>query len=176
MKSIVVYSSKTGFTKRYAEMISKELGCSAVTLDVAKKQDLSSYNQLIYGGSLYASGVLGLKKIMGKINTSNFDKVVVFGVGATSYNEKLIDELILKNYPNGQPENHKFFYLRGGFNYSKLNTVDKFLMDMMKKSIEKKNVEDLTDDDRGLLDSYQNPVDFVSRESVEDILKYCKEE
>lgn len=176
MKSIVVYSSKTGFTKRYAEIISKELDCSALALDEAKKHDLTAYDQLIYGGSLYASGVLGLKKMLGIIGSSDFQKVVVFGVGATSYNESLIDELISKNYPKGQPTNHKFFYLRGGFNFNKLNSVDKFLMGMMKKSIEKKKVEDRTEDDKGLLASFDNPVDFVSKESMGDILKYCKED
>lgn len=176
MKSIVVYSSKTGFTKKYAEMISEELCCSAITIDEAKKQDLTAYDQLIYGGSLYASGVLGLKKFLGMMGQIEFEKVAVFGVGATSYNENLIDELIKKNYPKGKPENHRFFYLRGGFNYNKLNSVDKFLMGMMKKNIEKKKEEDLTEDDKGLLASFDKPVDFVSKDFIKDILKYCKED
>lgn len=176
MKSIVIYSSKTGFTKRYAKIISQELGCKVLSFDEAKKEDISVYDQIIYGGSLYASGVLGLKKMLNIIEKNKYKRVVVFGVGTTSYNESLTDELISKNYPKGQPDNHKFFYLRGGFNFNKLNFVDKFLMNMMKKSIEKKKYEDMTEDDKGLIAAFDNPVDFVSKDLTAGILECCKED
>ena len=39
MKKIVVYSSKTGNTKKIGEAIADELGCKAVSFDVAKDID-----------------------------------------------------------------------------------------------------------------------------------------
>ena len=39
MKTIIVYSSQTGFTKRYADWLAEELGADAITLDEAKKTE-----------------------------------------------------------------------------------------------------------------------------------------
>ena len=40
MKSIVIYSSQTGFTKKYAEWISEESGAECVEFKKAKKLSL----------------------------------------------------------------------------------------------------------------------------------------
>ena len=41
MKTIVIYNSKTGFTKRYAEWISEALSCECVELKEASKKAAS---------------------------------------------------------------------------------------------------------------------------------------
>ena len=40
MKTIVIYTSQTGFTKRYAEWIAEAMGADCFELSVAKKKDL----------------------------------------------------------------------------------------------------------------------------------------
>ena len=52
MKTIVIYNSQTGFTKRYAEWIAKAAGADCLELSVAKKKDLTSYEAIIFGGGL----------------------------------------------------------------------------------------------------------------------------
>ena len=39
MKTIVIYNSQTGFTKRYAEWIAQESGADCFELSVAKKKN-----------------------------------------------------------------------------------------------------------------------------------------
>jgi flavodoxin len=70
MKTVVIYKSKTGFTKKYAEWISEEL--SADIFDVSKVtiNMLTAYDTVIYGGGLYAVGINGVKLI-----TKNLDKL-----------------------------------------------------------------------------------------------------
>ena len=49
MKTIVIYNSQTGFTKRYAEWIAEETGADCLALSAAKKKDLAIYEAIIFG-------------------------------------------------------------------------------------------------------------------------------
>ena len=50
MKTIVIYNSQTGFTKRYAQWIAEAAGADCLALPDAKKKDLTAYEAIIYGG------------------------------------------------------------------------------------------------------------------------------
>ena len=50
MKTIVIYNSQTGFTKRYAQWIAEAAGADCLALSDAKKKDLTAYEAIIYGG------------------------------------------------------------------------------------------------------------------------------
>lgn len=66
MKTIVIYNSQTGFTKRYAEWISEEAGAELLALSDAKNKDFSEYETIIFGSWACAGGInkIGwLKKI-----------------------------------------------------------------------------------------------------------------
>jgi len=52
MKSIVVYSSLSGFTKRYAEWISEEAGSDCVSVDSASIEKLSEYDVVMFGSQV----------------------------------------------------------------------------------------------------------------------------
>lgn len=53
MKTLIVYTSQTGFTKRYADWLAEELQADVMTLEEAKKQDTQYFDTadvIIYGG------------------------------------------------------------------------------------------------------------------------------
>ena len=60
MKSIVIYKSKYGSTKQYALWIAEELGCEAVDAKQVKADDLLEYDNIVYGGGLYAEVINGV--------------------------------------------------------------------------------------------------------------------
>jgi menaquinone-dependent protoporphyrinogen IX oxidase len=172
MKKVVVYKSKTGFTKKYAEYIGEAVGCNIYDFKSSKSLNLDNYDVVIYGGSLYASGILGLKKFKTRLKNQ---KLIVFAVGATPPKEGLDEELIEANFNKEERKNVKFFYMRGGFDFNSLNLVDKGLMKMMKKSIEKKDPEERTPDEKGMLNAFDNPVDFTRPKNIEPLLDYLGE-
>lgn len=112
MKPIVIYESKTGFTKKYAQLISETLNCQMYSRKESKKIELDTHSVIIYGGSLYASGVLGLKKLKKRLNKQ---PLIVFAVGASAPKEGLIDELTAANFSEDEKDSIRFFYMRGGF-------------------------------------------------------------
>lgn len=172
MKTVVIYKSKTGFTKKYAEWISKELSADIFDAANVNINMLAKYDTIIYGGSLYAAGIIGINLI-----TKNFDKlrskrIVVFATGVSPSRDEVITEIRDKNFTTDQQKSIKFFYLRGGFNYSKLNIFDKFLMTLLKWKIKNKKQEDLSSDEIGMLSIYDKPVDYTNKKNIEKIITY----
>lgn len=172
MKAIVVYKSKTGFTRKYAEWIAEDLSADIFEVSKVNIDMLTQYDTIIYGGSLYAVGIIGVKLITRNINKLKDKKVVVFATGASPSRDEVIREVADKNFTPEEQKYIKFFYLRGGFNYSKLNVFDKFLMTLLKWKIKNKKQEELSNDEIGMLSVYDKPVDYTVRKNVESIIAY----
>lgn len=170
MKTIVIYMSKTGFTRKYAEWIANDLNADMYDISKVNVDMLADYDTVIYGGSLHAVGIIGVKFITVNIGLFKDKKVVVFATGATPPREADINEVRNKNFTAQQLKYIKFFYLRGGFDYSKLNLFDKFLMTLLKLKLKMK--KELTPDERGMLASYNKPVDFASKKNIDEIIAY----
>ncbi len=83
MSMIVVYSSHTGFTKRYATWLAEELGCRAVSLDDEPRFDASGFDIVAMGGWLHAGGLAGKKWLVRARERHPQARFVVFAVGAT---------------------------------------------------------------------------------------------
>ena len=79
MKNIaVIYKSKYGTTKQYAKWIAEELGASLFEASSINPSQLMTYDVVVYGGGLYAGGIIGVKLVTGNPCKS----LVVFTVGA----------------------------------------------------------------------------------------------
>ena len=159
MKRIVVYKSSTGFTAKYANWIAEELGCEAIELNKIKKCDLVKYDEIIYGGWLMANMVCGYNKI----NEMNLKKVIVFGVGMTVPNDEVVAKLAEQN----KIKKDNFFYFEGGYNPKKVGFFKKMMMNMIKKSIEKK--EEKTAEDLHMLETFKG-ADNTNREAIKPLI------
>ena len=171
MKTIVIYKSKAGYVKRYAQWIAEELSADLFKASKADVKMLCSYDTVIYGGGLYAVGINGIKFIKQNLDSLKEKKVIVFGTGASPWREEIVDEVRNKNFTEEQQKLMRFFYMRGGFDFGKLKPVDKVLMIMMKRMLKKK--KELTPDERGLLASYDHPVDFTNKKNITQLITYA---
>lgn len=164
---LIIYNSKYGATKKYADALSRELNAPAVTTKEAN--NLESYDTLIFGGGLYAGGVSGIKLL-----TKNFEKlkdknIIVFTVGLSDPNQtdytKLKDLLFTKE----MQDKIKFFHLRGGMDYKNLSFIHNQMMKMMYKQTLKKENKD--DQDNLLIKTYGGNIDFFDENSISPILE-----
>ncbi len=178
MKTLIVYWSKTGFVKKYADWMAEELSAEIISGKKIKKEELKEYDSYIFGGSLYAVGINGADFIKKNIKELEAKKTVVFATGASPAKKDIIEEVKSKNFSTEEQKYFKFFYLRGGFDYSKLRFKDKVLMRMMKWKLnsKKKKGEQMTEEEKGMLAAFDNPVDFTDRDNIEEIVSYFKEE
>ena len=139
MKAIVVYSSKTGFVKKYAEWIAKELSIRAVRTEDINVKDLMDHDTIIFGGGLYAGGINGIKLVKKSLDKFDNKKIAMFIAGASPGRKHEIDEVWDKNFSKEEQNRMGLFYLRGGFDYEKLGMKDKMLMTLLKKKLQSKN-------------------------------------
>ena len=171
-KCVVVYRSGSGFTKRYAEWIAEELNCNLLEGKNVKIVDLIPYETIIYGGGLYAIGVNGLKLITKNFNKLKDKKLIVFAVGATPVRQETTEEIINANIPREQQDKISFYYFRGGFDYNRLNRLNKIVMNLMKMKL--KHTKNPNPDEKGMLASYDRPLDFTKKTTIEPLIKQVK--
>ena len=164
MERIVVYKSSTGFTAKYAKWIAEVLGCEAVELKKIKKGELQHYDEVIYGGWIMANMVNGYNKI----SQLNLKKVIVFGVGMSVPSEEVIGKIVEQN----KLTKESFFYFEGGYNPKKVGFLKKMMMNMIRKSIEKK--EEKTADDMHMLETFKG-ADNTKKEFIKPLINYVLE-
>jgi menaquinone-dependent protoporphyrinogen IX oxidase len=176
MKTLIIYWSKTGFVKKYAEWLAEELKADIIPAKEVTKAKLKEYDSYIFGGSLYAVGINGADFIKKNIEELEGKKTAVFATGASLPTKEVIEEVKNKNFTEEEQRYFKFFYLRGGFDYSKLGFKDKVLMGIMKWKLnsKKKKGEELTEEEKGLLAAYEKPVDFTDKDNIKEIVEYFK--
>lgn len=172
MNTVVIYKSKTGYTRKYAEWVAEELSADIFDASKVDIKMLNKYDTIIYGGSLYAVGINGVKLIKKNINQLKDKKLVVFATGASPLRDSVINEVVSNNFTIEEQKEIKFFYLRGGFNYKKLNIFDKFLMLLLKWKIKNKKKEELSADEIGMLAIYDKSVDFTDKKNIKKIVMY----
>lgn len=82
MKTAIIYQTKTGSTKKYANWIAEATGAEVMTFDQAAEADLSSFDRVIASSGTYA-GRMPLTKFL-KDNWSELKEKEIFilAVGA----------------------------------------------------------------------------------------------
>ena len=133
MKTIVVYSSKTGFTLKYAKKLSEELNGELINVKNIKKRTWNKDETVIYGGSLKA-GLIRDFSHFNKTVKVNPGQLIVFACGLTSRDDQVkIQEIKKANHLETIP----FYYFTGGVDYSQLGFASKSLLKMICNSIKK---------------------------------------
>jgi menaquinone-dependent protoporphyrinogen IX oxidase len=139
MKILVVYKSKTGFTKWYAEIIAKVAKAELIDFKDMTTSKMSEFDVVVYGGGLYAGKVNGFKKAKEMFAKSSAKKLVVFATGGTpnSVTEE-IERIWKNNLSEEEIVSISHFYMQAGLCYEKMSFPDRTLMKMLAKVLDKK--------------------------------------
>ena len=168
MRSIVIFSSKTGNTERYAKWIAEDLGTKAVPANKVKVKDLKEYDTIIYGAGIYAERINGIKFVRKNIKKLGGKRIIVFANGLSFDDKESIDKMKEKNFTTDELKQIEFFYMRGAFYMEKLPLKEKMMMTVVKKAM--KDKEDLEEDEKMLLDALNNPFDHVNKANIKKII------
>ncbi len=174
MKLLVTYKSKTGFSKRYAEMIAEETGCEALAFDEMTVDKMSEFDIVVFGGGLYAGGVNGLAKARSMFEKSNAKEFIIFATGGTPNAAKeAIDEVWMRNLNMEELEAIPHYYMQAGICYEKMSFADKALMKMVASMLSKK--ADKTDFEEGFALAIKESYDISDRKYAEPLIRYLVE-
>ena len=105
MKALIIYKSKTGFTKWYAEFIAKEVDGNLMDFKEVTAEIMSGYDVVVYGGGLYAGMINGYKKAKEMFEKSSANRFILFATGGTPNEATKEIEEVWKN--NLQQKNCK---------------------------------------------------------------------
>ena len=158
--TIIVYESNTGFTARYAAMLSGKLGIPAHPLAEAL-QVFSAGTKVIHMGWLMASSVAGYKKA-----ARHFIIEAVVGVGLADTGTQ--DEAVRKacRIPADTP----VFTVQGGMDAARLQTPYRLAIRMLTKAMASK--KNPTPDEARMTALLQKGGDYVSERELTAVLAW----
>ena len=174
MKTIVIYTSQTGFTKRYAEWISEATGAECVEFKQAIKKNLSDYDAVIYGGWFMAGGIKNLDWFKNQIPALSAagKKIIVYGVGGSPAESPDVPKAMRRNFTEEEWNSLKAFYCPGGYNYEKMSGFSKFMMKMFTKMLA--NKKDASEEEKKMAEMISHSYDISDRKYIEPILAELK--
>ncbi len=173
MKTIVIYNSQTGFTKRYAEWIAGKCDADCYELSEAKKKNMDNYDAIIYGGWACAGGISKLSWFKGNINKWEGKKLIAFCVGGSPLENPEIESALKKNFSEDEMKKVSVFYCPGGFNYEKMSTTSKLMMKMFIKTLKSK--KNKTEEDEIMIKMISSSYDISDKKYIEPILECLNE-
>lgn len=138
MKTIVIYNSQTGFTKRYAGWIAEAAGADCMELQAAKKKSMEAYEAVVFGGWARAGGISGINWFKSNMDKWADKKLMVFCVGASPIDSPDIEPALKQNFTETQWKKVSVFYCPGGLNYEKMSVSSKLMMKMFVKALKAK--------------------------------------
>ncbi|WAW14551.1 flavodoxin domain-containing protein [Peptostreptococcus equinus] len=177
-KGIIIYKSKYGASKKYANWIAEETNLKVKEIEDVTVFDIEKNDIIILVGGVYAS-VFACYSFMKKhIDVLRFKKLAIFCVGAAdsddSYKDALMDDSnILKI--------GEFFYGRGSMDIKNMTFRDKTIMKLVRKALlRKKKHEDLSIDEGKLnaddmLDMIDNSSDWTDKSYIVPLVSWFNE-
>lgn len=156
---VIVYQSKTGFTKRYADLLSAKM-----RLKVFRVKELSKVNkdeEIIFLGWMKVGKIQGFDKLR------KYNVKAVCGSGTARTAEPNNETVIARNKIEGIP----FFYLRGGcFPLKELRGLDKIMLSMFVKMLKSRKNKDEKQEEA--ISIIINGFDGVKEENLEPVLEW----
>lgn len=171
MKTVVVYQSNTGFTKKYAQWISEELSCDLAAYEDAAKK-ISDYDVIVYGGGIMAGRITGLDKLK-KNSLISGKKLILFATGATNKNAaELINNIRDNNLSTEEQKSIPFYYFESGINYENMGFLSKTVLKSMYKSLQKK--KNRTEEETGMMHALMKSNDHSDKALIKPLITYVK--
>jgi menaquinone-dependent protoporphyrinogen IX oxidase len=172
-KVLLVYKTKTGFTKQYVDWITEEVKCEVIAYEKLKTTAVENFDIIIYGASIHAGHISGLNEFRKRIKNVVGKRIIFFATGGAPGMEEVVEKIIENNLLENEKTNIKFFYFQSGLNYEKMALFDKMIMKTYSKILslksKKTKIEDGTS--KAVLASYNNS----SKEYIKPMISYLKE-
>lgn len=137
-QTLVLYRSKYGAAKKYAELLRAQTGCTVCEAARADALSFGPYRCIVFIGGIYASGIAGLSTLRRHLGRLQGKRVAVFAVGASPADEKALAALKAHNM-KGPLQDIPLFYGRGAWNEQAMTFKDRTLCRLLRKAVSRKD-------------------------------------
>jgi menaquinone-dependent protoporphyrinogen IX oxidase len=166
MKTLILYTSKTGNTKTYAEDIAKQVNGDVAPLKGFRVKKMQDYDTIVFGGWVEGGTIKGLDKFLSFYPKISKKNVIVFSVGMAvptpDGRSLMIEQNLLDMY------HVRYYQFRGSFDMKKLHfPYNLLIMNSLKMMA---NDATATADQKMLLGIKDNPIIVYDREKVDKVV------
>lgn len=170
-KTLLVYVSKTGFTKKYVDWLNERITCKTVPLKKIEESDLHSFEVIIYGGGIRAGRIYGLKQFRKKTKSiQGSARIIVFATGAAPYDSTIVSNLKSENFSDEELKTTPFFYFQSGLNYEKMSYGSRLLLKIYGKILDaKKNKSNIESETSSAI---SHSYDYTDQEYLNPLVDY----
>lgn len=163
MKAIV-YTSNTGNSEYYSQLLAQQIGLPAYSLTQAKKI-LSSDTEIIYFGWVMAGTIKGYASANKKFNI-----LAVCAVGMCQSGSQI--EILRKK--NNISDKVALFSLQGNLDIKKLHGFYRLMMNIMVKVVVKelKDKKDCTLEEKDMLEMMLNKKEIMKTENLKPVIDW----
>ena len=161
---LIVYKSKYGSTKQYAQWINKDIPSDLVDADKEDKHDFTGYDVIVFGGYIRMDRIVVAPLIVSNWGDIKAKKVILFTSSGTPPGHPNIQKIYHSNLPEEIRKEIKYFPLRGKILSKDLSFFDKFLV----------AVGRIMERDESLKSLMTEDFDEVKLENLIPLLEYVK--
>lgn len=173
-KKIVLYTSKRGSTKQYAEWIAEELGCEAVSLRDADLATLPEYDLIIYGSWLRGSGIVDYDQLDPYLEGLK-DRTILFVTGISEYNPANYLQICEINFDGRENmDQMQLYFCPGKYDPSQIRGLDRLLMAVAKRVLKSGETAEGHSAAAHMIQNIEKGVDLVDRSYTQPVLKAAK--
>ena len=165
---VIVYTSNSGFTQQYAEMLAKAEKMKCYELTEAGKV-LEKGADILYMGPLMAGHIQGID------HAKKYTIRAACGVGLSPPGPQVLYTMSRANYLDNAP----IFYLHGGWNPKDMGLTQRRMVDMVTKGIRRElqaKGKNRTEWEERYLDMLIKGGSFVAYENLKTIREWLKEQ
>ena len=138
--------------------------------DYTSISNIDNLSTVIYFGSLYAGGVMGLRKTLGRMNIDD-KRIFVITVGLSDpddeYNISNIENSMKEQLTEAVFRKLEIYHLRGGIAYARLSFIHHAMMKFLYSGAGKTRNPD--DETRAMINTYGKKVSFINFDSLNKI-------
>lgn len=171
MKTIaVVYSSKYGHTKQYADWLKEDVDADAIDIGKFNITQMLAYKLVIFACGVYGDKLSIMDFVKKNVTAIPAQKTMIMAVGwYTNDSKEAKEKLIEENYPPEFKGKVPMYVVNSGINKKQISKVDSVKLVAAKLAIEKKDGRSTDDINAlGILNGYSDP---TSKDNLASIKK-----
>ena len=173
MNGIIIYQSKYGATKKYANWLVSITGYGCIETMNAVVTDIAKYEVIILAGGIYASGIAGLSFLKKNIDKLHGKHIAVFCVGASPFDEDAFQQIYEHNFKN-ELNTIPCFYGRGAWDENAMSFKDRILCKMLQKAVAKKDPATYEPWEKALMCAVGQSCDWTDKAYLQPLLAWIE--
>ncbi len=161
---LIIVSSPTGFTRRYADWIAEEVGADVVPLEEAAPEMLAPYALVICGSPIYGGEYHCLKKFQ-SLQRRSGKWFLYYATGICPQSQRTVRRIARNNFPVGQ----QAYYFEGGLDREKLAPSQRALLTCYQAMLRRQG--NTHPEDAVVLDRMRVSGDYTRREAIQPLVR-----